>query len=302
MLSKFPWLRPYQQQMQQATDQNRLAHAILLAGPAGIGKTSLSNWLAAVLLCRGSAEQRPCGQCKGCLLRHAGNHPDLLLLDGTERSIGVEEIRQINEFVFASAQQQGVRLVLIKDADNMTLAASNALLKTLEEPPAERYMLLQTTRMTLLPATIISRCQQWLLPGVFDDQTQQWLKQQSNRNVADFILDYAGGGPLQALRLIESGMADQIADLWHQLDAFFAQGADVSALVRQMEKLPDLTAVLGFYLRTRYVPQLILQQNPRHQQIIARYNHWCRDDKTILGQNKVLALTALLLELKQLAG
>mgnify|MGYP006197657489 CR=1 FL=1 len=99
-----PWLVHYQQQLEQLLHNARLAHGLLFIGPAGIGKTALANWLSAALLCTDA--QKPCKACKSCLLRIAGSHSDLLVVDSSGSSIGVDAVRQLSVFMQGRAQQQ----------------------------------------------------------------------------------------------------------------------------------------------------------------------------------------------------
>ncbi|MDX3774027.1 DNA polymerase III subunit delta' [Chromatiaceae bacterium AAb-1] len=295
-----PWLQPYQQQLQQQLVTNNLAHAILLSGPDGIGKITLAHWLAATLLCKAGIAERPCGQCKSCLLRQAGNHPDLFEPDISGQSIGVEVVRQITHFLQGTAQQHGARVVLIRYADLMTEAAANALLKTLEEPPQNSYIVLQSARPMLLPATILSRCQHWKLAAVFDQQAKHWLEQHTNRPLPDFLLDYTAGGPLNALQLLESGQADRIQLLQQQLQQFFYGSQPLAELVKQLESFDDASRLLGWFIRYHLQPQLIMQQATQAYQLSECYARWCRNEQQIAGQNKTLALHALLLEIKRM--
>ncbi len=106
-------------------------HALLLTGPVGIGKLALSKRLAAYLLCKNPLQHQPCGLCKSCQLMASGHHPDLWQLptEGSS-SIGVDPIRALGQFMQGASQQGGVKLAIIPQAELMTEAAANALLKT----------------------------------------------------------------------------------------------------------------------------------------------------------------------------
>ena len=295
-----PWLIGYQQQLNTLLTTGQLAHGLLLSGPEGIGKHQLANWLAAALLC--TAETVPCGQCKSCLLRQAGSHADLLIIDSSGSSIGVDAIRQLSQFMAGRAQQQRNKVVLLPGVEKLTEAAANALLKTLEEPPQDSFLILQTKASNSLAPTLLSRCQHWSLAAEYGDDTQSWLAQQSNRAVPDFLLHYCAGAPLKALTMLESGEADQLELLLNHLAAFFNDTQSLSQTVKQLEQATAVTTLLGWFLRRRLLPQLADVAPARILAIHQLYSRWCRDEIQILGQNKQLALSAFLTELKRLQG
>lgn len=297
-----PWLVPYQQQFMPLLAQQRLAHGLLLRGADGIGKATLANWLAASLLCTAQDVVKPCQQCKSCLLRAAGNHSDLLTVDSSAASIGVDAVRKLSQFMQGRAQQQVNKVVLLARAEKLTEAAANALLKTLEEPPQNSFLILQTSAAATLPATLLSRCQQWSLAAEFTDTTRDWLAQQTNRPVPDFLLAYCAGGPLKALAMLESGEADKLQSVIQALQQFFAAQLSLTDCIKQLDSISELRQLLGWFLRHYFLPALSAQQPHRVLAVHQLYNRWCRDETQILGQNRALALSALLTELTRLRG
>ena len=161
--------RDKQVQLSRQFQQGTLAHAIILQGMEGTGKDALGHWLIALLIC-----QRPltsmsdssnelgisnaCGQCKTCLLHQGNNYPDHLSLSSENKTLGVDDIRRGNEFLEKTAHIGQVKTILVAKAQTMTVAAANALLKTLEEPSAFSYIVLLTNDIEGLLPTIISRC------------------------------------------------------------------------------------------------------------------------------------------------
>lgn len=141
------------------------AHAFLLVGPSGVGKSEAAELLAARLVCAG--QERPCGECTACLQFTAGVHPDVSRVQRqtdertgkVRRQLSVEQIRElINQLSRTSAYGRS-RVAMITDAEAMVDGASNALLKTLEEPAAGVVFLLTARHPSRLPATVVSRCQ-----------------------------------------------------------------------------------------------------------------------------------------------
>jgi len=220
-------------------DRKRLPHAMLFAGPKGLGKNALATWLAQFLFCADpSAEGAACGHCQGCRLFAAGSHPDLhvvqpeaiykssdtlmaqyaLRYPPAEKSkeskdsvmIRIDQIRSLIEAAQTRPQIGACTVMLLSPADSMNVNAANSLLKLLEEPPADSYLILVADRPARLPATINSRCahMEFRVPPAED--ALAWLQTQelSDAN-ARVLLDLAGGAPLAALTLAESGFLDQ---------------------------------------------------------------------------------------------
>lgn len=290
MISSLPWLQTQERQLFALALQDKLHHALLLTGAAGIGKHVLAAQLAHLLLCLSPANDGACGRCKSCLLLKAGHHPDLLTVQA-QPSIGIEQIRDIGHLLQNAAQQGGARVILLPDAQLMTEPAANALLKSLEEPGNGCYFILQTAYAQQLMPTILSRCQRWDLPAQYDERALNWLTQHSARQVPEFLLPLCGGAPLKALTLLESGAADQLQTDLQALQHYLQQGGDVLRLVAQLEKQPELSAMLYFALR---------HIEPLKPEVLQRLSRWSIDSQTINGQNKTLALTTLLLDCGQL--
>ena len=135
-------------------EKGKLPHALLFAGPEGIGKRTLALELVKHLFCeKGTA----CAACRPCRSLAAGRHPDLVVLKG-EPSIKIEELRQIRKDVFEAPYEAPVRVILMDNGETMTREAANALLKTLEEPPPSNLFFIITSREQEIPLTVGSRC------------------------------------------------------------------------------------------------------------------------------------------------
>ncbi len=293
-MTSLPWLQQQELRLFTLACQQQLHHAILLTGPKGIGKHILAKQLAHLLLCHNPLPDGACGRCKSCLLGAAGHHPDLLTLE-VGSSISVEQVRDISHLMQNAPQQGGARVVLIPQADKMTESAANALLKTLEEPGQHSYLILQTAFAEQLMPTILSRCQRWDLPAQYSAGIQQWLQQHSADPVPDFLLEFCGGAPLKALALLETGEVLSLAAQLQQLQQYLQSGAGLQVLQKQLEAQEELPALLYYTLR-----HWTLQQQIPQIQVFQRVAQWCRDEQKILGQNKSLALTTLLLDLHQM--
>ena len=177
-------------------DASRLPHALLFCGPPGIGKRQFADRLCVRLVCE---RESACGACRACRLASSGNHPDILVLRREEgkAEITVEEARGLNEFLVLTPHLASRRVVLIADADHLNRSASNALLKTLEEPPASSYLLLVSDSPARLLPTIRSRCQRFVLPRPTVEEGLAYLEERGIPD-ADALLALTHGAALQA--------------------------------------------------------------------------------------------------------
>jgi len=140
--------------------QKRLAHAYLLSGPRGVGKTTTARLLARAINCTNPNEGEPCGVCERCTATLEGRALDVVEIDAASNN-GVENIRDLRENVAYAPITGGAKVYIIDEVHMLSNAAFNALLKTLEEPPDHAYFCLATTSPQKVPSTILSRCQRF---------------------------------------------------------------------------------------------------------------------------------------------
>lgn len=146
--------------LRNAVSAGRIAHAYLFAGPRGTGKTSTARVLARALNCEHGPTPDPCGKCASCVSIRDGNAMDVIEIDAASNR-GIEEIRDLREKVVYAPTQGRYKIYIIDEAHMLTVPASNALLKTLEEPPAHVVFVLATTQPESIIGTIVSRCQRF---------------------------------------------------------------------------------------------------------------------------------------------
>jgi DNA polymerase III subunit gamma/tau len=149
-----------------ALESKRLAHAYIFSGPRGCGKTTTARIVAKALNCAKGPTPKPCGECAQCKEIATGASPDdVLEIDGASNR-GIDQIRELRDTVKYSPARSRYRIYIIDEAHQITDAGFNALLKTLEEPPAHAVFMMATTEAQKVPATILSRCQRFQLKSI----------------------------------------------------------------------------------------------------------------------------------------
>ena len=208
----YPWQREQWQYLHRLIAADSLPHALLITGPAGVGKKLFANQLCATLLCSQSSEHNvACGKCKYCQLFNANTYPDFTRIapEEVDNAISVDEIRELIERVNLTRHYDNYKIALIESADNMNNNAANALLKTLEEPPNDTLIILVCDKSQSLPATIISRCQSVVLDIPSTEDALVWLNNRADDVEWQPLLAVAQGAPLQALTLHTTDLLQQ---------------------------------------------------------------------------------------------
>ena len=156
-LSEFVGYGDKMEQLMRSVQAGRIVHALLFVGPHGSGKRTLARLFAQAMVCQG--ERKPCGVCPACKRFLAGSHPDIHVVKPEKKSIGVDEVRELIDALALRPYEGGRHIALIEQADRLTVAAQNALLKTLESPSGEAMFFLITDAPGAMLPTILSRCQ-----------------------------------------------------------------------------------------------------------------------------------------------
>ncbi|MBX3708856.1 MAG: DNA polymerase III subunit delta' [Gammaproteobacteria bacterium] len=206
----FPWQKEQWQQLLRYKQENRLPHALLFAGAAGIGKAYFAENFIRAQLCQSGVFTQVTGvpadkcECHACRLILGKAHPNVLWVEPEkeESTIKIDQIRHVADFVNQTSLQGECRIVLINPANHMNTNAANALLKTLEEPSAGAIIILISDQISHLLATIRSRCQRILFSRPRKELALEWLQKQLPDSSMDLelVLNLTHGAPLTAMQ------------------------------------------------------------------------------------------------------
>ena len=195
--------------LRNAVEQNRIAHAYLFCGPRGTGKTTAAKILARAVNCQAPSHGDPCGECPSCKRIAGGISLDVQEIDGASNR-GIDEVRDLREKVKFAPAEGRFRVYIIDEVHMLTGEAFNALLKTLEEPPAQVIFIFATTEPHKLPATVLSRCQRFEFKRFAQDEIKEHLKEiaavegfTAEEPALDLIAAMAAGGMRDAIGLLE---------------------------------------------------------------------------------------------------
>lgn len=247
------------QTLKNAIVQNRIAHAYLFCGPRGTGKTSIAKIFAKMLNCEDESN-KPCGKCTNCKMVQNGSHPDIIEIDAASNN-GVDEVRNLIDKVKYAPMQGKYKVYIIDEVHMMTTGAFNALLKTIEEPPAHVVFILATTEPNKVIPTIISRCQRFDFNKVSQKDIEKRLsivckeeKIEIDPEAISLIAQLADGGMRDSLSILDQCIAycssnitvDNVREIYGVLttsdigklfEHLYAH--EVDALIQQIQECSD---------------------------------------------------------------
>lgn len=222
------------EQLRRAAAGGRVSHAYLFLGGAGAGKRLLADTFAKALQCEAAEGGEPCGRCAGCHAFASGNHPDVIYVRGEKKNLLVDDIReQILETVDLKPYRYARKVYIIEKADTMNVQAQNALLKTLEEPPAYAVFLLLAERAEAFLPTVLSRVVTLKLRPLSEESVAAYLRERAGVPAAEsgVLAAYARGRIGQALELRED-------------EAFRTMRADILEKLQTLPTMPEGEAYL----------------------------------------------------------
>lgn len=251
--------QPIIQTLKNAIVQNRIAHAYLFCGPRGTGKTSIAKIFAKILNCEDESN-KPCGKCINCKMVQNSSHPDIIEIDAASNN-GVDEVRNLIDKVKYAPMQGKYKVYIIDEVHMMTTGAFNALLKTIEEPPAHVVFILATTEPNKVIPTIISRCQRFDFNKVSQKDIEKRLsivckeeKIEIDPEAISLIAQLADGGMRDSLSILDQCIAycssnitvDNVREIYGVLTTSdigklfeHLYSHEVDALIQQIQECSD---------------------------------------------------------------
>src|SRR5229473_208600 len=255
--------------LQNAIEQGRSAHGYIFSGHRGIGKTTVARILAMALNCRstGKPVPEPCGICESCTEIRAGNSVDVIEIDAATNR-GIDEIRELREGARYRPARDRFKIYILDEAHQITDAAFNALLKTLEEPPSHVIFMMATTQPEDIPQTIRSRCQHFSYRAMkFDDIMDQLRDIVAKENIpadedALALLAEAGDGSMRdALSILDQAIASTSGQLTLDSVRSLIGSAPAAALETVMQAVAESSSQDALKILDRLMTE---GQNPAH--------------------------------------
>lgn len=190
--------------LQKAMEHGQVSHAYIFNGEDGIGKMTMAKAFAKALLCE---KKESCGTCQSCIQMDSDNHPDVIYVTHEKAGITVDDIRdQVNRSILIKPYSSDHKIYIIDEADKMNVAAQNALLKTIEEPPAYAIIILLTDNKDFLLETILSRCVVLNFGPVKEEQVREYIISHygENNEREELAISYSMGNIGKAIKVMES--------------------------------------------------------------------------------------------------
>jgi DNA polymerase III subunit delta' len=302
MTQILPWQKNIWQNLLASRAAN-FPHALLIHGPKGSGKNQFALSLAQTLLCEAN-QNDACGECSGCQLFVADNHPDFLLVKAEDENkpIKIEQIRNLIEFALTTSTRNRFKIALISSAHNMNHAAANALLKTLEEPPPRILIILTSDHPNLIPLTIKSRCQKLFLAAPSLKDLNDWLSDQQKKTADQplaLITALSGHSPFKVLEFLEGDELNNYQELLNKFLLLTKKSLEPLTFAHECQKinLEKLLNYLFFWITDLLKVKLKMENNLINQEKIEEFKNIIQQislDNLLSYLEKILSFKALL--------
>ncbi len=220
------------QELSEIMQKHTLPHAVMIDGAAGTGKRTLANILAGYCVCT-AAEQKPCGQCSGCMKAQKQIHPDIIIADGEETgALSIDAVRRMRSSAYIVANEAPMKVFLLLNCDKMQIPAQNALLKILEEPPENVQFIMTVRSASAMLPTIRSRVRVFsLFPAGVQEAVQVVQKRLADKTEEEILhaAEVCDGNIGRMLQMLESG-GEQASLLAEQMLTAIMQSAEYPLL------------------------------------------------------------------------
>lgn len=286
----YPWFEKQFHGLMSRAKEQKLHHGLLFIGSRGTGKSELLQQMAHHLLC---SSKSACGQCQSCKLYAAGNHPDLILTP-YEKTIGVDVIRDGITRLNQTSHLGLDKVLIIENAHKMTVAASNALLKTLEEPTSKTFILMSATSANELLPTILSRCEKQLVQINDKAVVENWLKTQ-DAQPDPLLLELYWSRPLLIHTILKDESLTECFDWLKNLQKMTGTTAIPAKLLEEHQLLLDWLAYkLNEVKRSDISDEIKLRVYEMHSELLS-----ARKTLNMQGVNKTLIIEKMLQSWRQ---
>lgn len=220
------------QSLKNALNMNMIANAYIFNGAKGSGKRTLADIFARAINCKGSG-QKPCNLCLSCKKSMAGVNPDIMYIEPTGNSIKIEQIRKLIADIAVKPFENMYRVVIVKNADTMTIESQDAFLKTLEEPEGNNIFLLLTENYNTLHSTIVSRCQVYNMAALSRDDMIEYFKKHGFKlsEELELAIDNSSGIIGRALEILKDENFKQRQKEYESILKRLLEGSRVEVLI-----------------------------------------------------------------------
>tara|TARA_B100000768_G_scaffold30217_1_gene28672 strand:+ start:4954 stop:5904 length:951 start_codon:yes stop_codon:yes gene_type:complete len=244
-LENFPWLNKAFNNI----NLSNLPHASLIEGSKGLGKSILASKIAKTLLCSESSTSS-CNSCHSCNLFNESTHPDFFINEDDSKIL-VDEMREMINFSILSSSVSSSKVIILTNCENMNIASQNAILKTLEEPAPNTYILMTSSKRKSLNQTIYSRCNKLTLKDLDQIEITDWVRSQG---IEDFnYYDYPTYlAPIEILKYIEEGKNNEFIDFSDNLLKFCNKDLSINQTVKylldmDMSSIEKVNLLIDFF-------------------------------------------------------